>query len=74
MVMFVVMIFFSAFTYVVTGSLSDTIFKTVIVGVLLQMVYFVAIAVLVARETRHRRQQKGDMRRSWDKINKNDAV
>lgn len=51
------LIVFAVSIYVLTGSVSTTLWQTVLAAVLLQIGYFIGVLVLVARAARQRRQE-----------------
>lgn len=50
---------FAATTYYLSGSLSDTIIKTVVAAVIVQVGYFAVIVYFVAREAKARKAALG---------------
>jgi len=57
--MIAVLLVFAASTYQLSGSLSETIIKSIIAAIVLQVGYFVGIVYLVAKEARARKAARG---------------
>jgi exopolysaccharide production repressor protein len=54
------LLIFAATTYYLSGSLSDTIIKSIIAAIVLQVGYFVAIVYFVAKEAKARKAALGE--------------
>lgn len=57
--MIAVLLVFAASTYQLSGSVSETIIKSIIAAIVLQVGYFIAIVYFVAREAKARKAARG---------------
>lgn len=57
--MIAVLLVFAASTYQLSGSISETIIKSIIAAIVLQVGYFIAIVYFVAREAKARKAARG---------------